>query len=623
MPQHSPRTLYLLDVSGFIFRAYHALPPLTSPDGLPTGAVFGFCAMLFKLLDQHKPHAMAAVFDTREPTFRKELYPEYKANRPPPPEDLVPQFELVDRAVEGFRIPAVRLPGYEADDVIATLAVRGQAAGMEVTVVSSDKDLMQLVGPGVTLLDTMRDRVMGPGEVAAKFGVSPERLGDLLALVGDKVDNVPGVPGVGPKTAAKLLNQFGDLEGVLGAVDQVRGPKLQQNLRTHADRVRLSRRLVELEREAPVAVSLDDLGVHAPDAESLGKLFDELGFARLLERLGVAPSARAGGVDRDAYRLVTRETDLDDCIARCREADLVAVDVETTSLDPVSAGLVGVSLAWAPGEACYVPVGHEYLGVPTQLPRELVLDRLRPLLEDRSVPKVGQNHKYDWIVLKQAGVEMQGVTFDPMLASYLLDASRQSHGLDALARDIVGHTMIGFKEVAGKEGAFSRVDLNRAVAYAAEDADLTLRLALRLGPRLEAAPRLAELLREVELPLSALLARMRGDARRGPPARHVRQGGRRPVPDRGGDPGPGGLGGERQLPEAASEAAVRGPRPHPGAQNQERVLHGRRHPGRPRPGAPHRRADRAVPHVGQAAQHLHRGLAAASKPPHRQGAHLL
>jgi DNA polymerase-1 len=496
-------TLYLIDAPGFIFRAYHALPPLTSPSGLPTGAVFGFSNMLLKLVEDHQPGYLAAVFDTGRPNFRHDLYAEYKANRPPVPEDLVPQFEWVDRVVHGLRIPVVRLEGFEADDIIATLTARARQAGVEVTIVSSDKDLMQLAGEGVALLDTMKNVRSGAEQVRERFGVTPAQLGDWLALTGDSVDNVPGVPGVGPKTATKLLGEFGDLETVLRSAEKVKGAKLSENLVRYAEQARLSRRLVELRRNCPLSLKLDDLRRTEPDGVTLWQIFGELGFSRLQQKFP-PPSA----LDRSLYRTVLRAEELDACLKEIREAGRCAVDLETTGLNPVTAQIVGISLAWGPGRACYIPVSHVYLGMPRQLRLAGVLEALEPILVDPEFEKYGQNHKFDWMVLRRAGVDMRGVTCDPMLASYVLDPSRNTHGLDDLAREHLHHSMITFKEVAGAGRSFETVDVARATEYSAEDAEATLLLSDLLHKRLDKDAELRDLFRRVELPLSHILAEM-------------------------------------------------------------------------------------------------------------------
>ena len=502
---HPRPRIYLIDTSSFIFRSYFALPGLTSPAGVPTGAVLGFCNMIFRLLEVEQPEYVAALGDTGEPTFRSEIYPEYKANRPPAPEDLVPQFPLVDRAVQGFRLPSIKQVGVEADDLIGTYTRLAVEAGMDVTIVSTDKDLMQLVGDHVRLLDTMKDKVLDAQAVEKKFGVTPAQLGDYLALCGDASDNVPGVPGVGPKTAVKLLAAFGDLETVLASVTEVSGKKLKQNLTEFADQARLSRRLVALKMDCETPLALEDLRWQALDSEALGELFTELGFTRLLTRLGLEAPGR---IDRTTYRTVLDADGLREVLALVQAAGVCAVDVETTDLDAVKARLVGISLSWAEGEACYIPLAHDYLGRPEQLRTEAALEALTPMLTDPAIAKYGQNFKYDWIVLKQHGVDVQGVTFDPMLASYVLDAGRNSHGLDALARDHLDHTMLGFKEVTGKGRSFSMVEVPQATEYAAEDADATFRLAELLGARLARDPDLERLFNELEMPLWPVLARM-------------------------------------------------------------------------------------------------------------------
>jgi DNA polymerase-1 len=470
---------------------------------VPSGAVFGFSNMLLKLLDEHRPDYIAAVFDAGKRTFRNQILEEYKATRPPPPEDLVPQLAWVDRVVAALRIAILRLENYEADDIIATLTARARAAGVEVVIVSSDKDLMQLAGERVTLLDTMKNVRWGPAEIEERYGVKPAQLTDWLALTGDSVDNVPGVPGVGPKTATKLLVEHGDLERVLAAAGSVKGQRLQENLRAFADQARLSRRLVELCAECPLAVELEELRSAEPAGAELWEIFGELGFQRLQQKF--APASK---LDRSLYRTVLTADELAATLAEVRTAGRCAVDLETTSLDAVSAQIVGVSLCWGPGKACYIPVGHVYLGMPKQLKLATVLEALEPILVDASFPKHGQNHKYDWVVLRRAGVDMRGIACDPMLASYVLDPSRNTHGLDELALEHLRHPMIRFKEVTGAARDFASVDVPHATEYAAEDAEATLLLADKLGPRVALVPELERLLREVELPLSRVLAEM-------------------------------------------------------------------------------------------------------------------
>lgn len=510
MTREQPK-LFFIDAFGFIFRAYHALPGFTTSKGLPTGAIFGFCNMVLKLIDEHQPDYLVAVFDSGKPTFRDALYADYKAHRPPPPEELKQQFPYVKRIVEAFNIPAIELDGFEADDLIATLVERFQKElpALSITIVSSDKDLLQLVNERVHLLDTMRDRDIGPNEVEEKYGVRPTQIRDWLALVGDSSDNVPGVPGVGAKTATKLLTEYGDLEAVLRAADEVKGARLSASLKDHADTARLSYRLVSLVTDCSIALDVEAIHRREPNAALLAQLFSELEFQQLAKRFGGSETQRVSTtIDRSRYRTILTLDDLDQVIAEIRRAGSCAVDVETTSLHAVSAELVGISLGWGEGQACYIPLAHLYLDAPKQLDRAVVLQRLEPLLSDASFPKYGQNHKYDWIVLRQAGLTMNGVVEDPMLISYVLDPSRTSHGLDELAASCLGHRMIGYKEVVGKESSFTHVPVGRATEYAAEDAEATFRLAKLLSQRVKQDRDLETLYREVELPLCSLLAKM-------------------------------------------------------------------------------------------------------------------
>jgi DNA polymerase-1 len=498
-------SLYLIDGTGFVFRAYHALPPFTTQEGIPTGAVLGFTNMLFRLIEDHAPAFLAAVFDVSRVTFRNEIYVDYKAHRPPPPEDLMPQFDLVHQVVRGFNIPLVTLEGYEADDVIATLTDRAVRQGLSVTVVSSDKDLMQLAGDKVTLLDTMKDIRYGTEEVKEKFGVLPGQLADWLALCGDSSDNVPGVPAVGAKTATKLLGEHGDLETVLASADQVKGNRVKTNLKEFADQARLSRRLTGLDHDCPVEVTIDQLARVEPDSRALWQLFGKLAFTRLRQK--VSPGS---ALDRTVYRTILEVEQLRGCLEEIRAAGRFAVDLETTSLEPVTAQIVGISLCWGEGKACYIPISHIYLTMPRQLRLATVLEELEPLLTDPDLPKYGQNFKYDWIVLKRAGVDMKGVSCDPMLASYVLDPSRNVHGLDSLALEHLAHTMISYKAVVGdhKRQGFDTVEVEEATRYAAEDAEVTYRLAELLGRRVAEEPKLDEIFREMEMPLSLILADM-------------------------------------------------------------------------------------------------------------------
>jgi DNA polymerase-1 len=536
---HARHKLYLVDGSGFIFRAYHALPPLTRKrDGLPVGAVVGFCNLLIKLMETAQSDGavshLAVVFDHGRDTFRNELYPAYKANREAPPEDLIPQFPLVRDAVRAFNIPAVEKAGFEADDVIATYARQAREAGYDVLIVSSDKDLMQLVGSGVLMLDPMKDRPIGEAEVREKFGVGPDKVIDVQALAGDSSDNVPGVPGIGVKTAADLIATYGDLDTLLARAGEIKQPKRREALLAHAEDARLSRELVRLRDDVKLDEGLDDFKLKSIDPPRLFKFLDEMEFrglkARMQERL-----AEAGTIaDRDAelaeeaappppaptaaaYELVQDRGRLKAWIAEAQAQGFVAVDTETTSLNAVAAKLVGVSMALKPGRACYIPLGHvaaqgldlQGAGVPRQIPMAEAVALLKPLLEDESVLKIGHNIKYDMVVLAGAGIEVRPVD-DTMLISYVLDGSRHGHGMDELAKLHLGHTTITYDEVTktGKtQIGFAEVGLERARDYAAEDADVTLRLHQTLKPRL-LAERLLGFYETVERPLPPVIAAM-------------------------------------------------------------------------------------------------------------------
>jgi DNA polymerase-1 len=508
--------LFLVDGSGFIFRAYHALPPLTrKSDGLPIGAISGFCNMLWKLLVDMKAQAegpthLAVIFDHSEQTFRNKLYDQYKAHRPPPPEDLVPQFPLMRRATRAFGVPCLELPGYEADDLIAAYACKVRDAGGEVTIISSDKDLMQLVGDRVSMLDTMKNVKIGREQVIEKFGVPPDKVVDVQALCGDSVDNVPGAPGIGVKTAALLINEYGDLDTLLERAGEIKQPKRRDTLIEFADQIRLSRELVRLDCDTPLPEPVDALSVSEPNPEELAAFLEEMEFRTLARRVAgggtpapppapaaePAQAARAA-IDVSAYVCVRDLVTLDAWIARARAAGIVAFDTETDALSSANASLCGVSLAVAPGEACYIPVGHEHesaggleFDAPEaieQMPAEEVIARLKPLLEDPSVLKVAQNAKYDMAVLSRYGVAVAPVE-DTMLISYALEAGLyKSHGMDELSKRWLEHEPIKFSSVTGtgkSQKSFKHVPLEPATCYAAEDADVTLRLYQHLRPRL-------------------------------------------------------------------------------------------------------------------------------------------
>ncbi len=542
--------LYLVDGSAYIFRAYYSLPPLTNPQGVPVGAVAGYSNMLWKLAsDLHAadgPTHMAVVLDKAGTSFRNEIYDQYKANRPPAPEDLRPQFPLIRDATLAFSLPMIEEENVEADDMIASYTKAARAQGWDVSIISSDKDLMQLVGDGVDMFDTMKDKRIGCEEVIEKFGVGPELVGDVLALMGDSSDNVPGVPGIGPKTATKLITEYGSLDAVLAAAPDMKPSKMRDNLIEHAELARLSRVLVTLKDDCPLPIPLEEMVLGPIPEEPLRPFLEEHGFRSLLNRIGKTsdtaaankaiagqPKAERKGdgavaaieagkpampapmppINVDAYTCVTTLSQLDDWIARATKAGVVGFDTETDSLEAVTAKLVGFSLAVAPGEACYVPLAHGgtdmFAERPEQIPLEAALARLKALLEDESVLKVGQNLKYDMSVLRQHGIAVHPFD-DTMVMSFALDAGRQGHGMDELSELYLGHKPISYKSVTGtgkSQIGFAEVPLSEATKYAAEDADVTLRLwhylKLRLSP--EKVTRVYEL---VDRPLVPVLSKM-------------------------------------------------------------------------------------------------------------------
>jgi DNA polymerase-1 len=532
-PEAVKNTLYLIDGSGYIFRAYHALPPMTRGDGTPVNAVFGFTAMLMKLVEEIDAQHLAVIFDSARETFRNEIYPAYKAQRPELPEDLRPQFAIIREAVRAFNVPSIEMPGFEADDLIATYARHAREKGMDVVIVSSDKDLMQLVRDGVSMLDPIKNRQIGPDEVMEKFGVVPDKVVDVQSLAGDSVDNVPGVPGIGVKTAAQLIGEYGDLDNLLARASEIKQPKRRESLIEFAEQARLSRQLVRLRDDVPLEIGVDKLEVQDPEHATLLAFFVENNFKRLVARLqalevqdGEAPSSVAVASEiapqETAYETVVEEADLKRWIAAAMEGGMVAVDTETTSLNAMSAKLVGISLSVEAGKACYIPVGHgvgdgadqgSLLDAPTERPKQIdkqrALDLLKPLLEDPSVLKIGHNMKYDWLIFRRHGIEVAPVD-DSMLISYVLEGGLHGHGMDELAELHLDHKTISFKEVAGSgkdQITFDKVPLDKATEYAAEDADITGRLHRLLKPRLRESHVLT-LYETVERPLVPIIGEM-------------------------------------------------------------------------------------------------------------------
>ena len=525
--------LYLVDGSSYIFRAFHRLPPLTNKHGLNVGAVYGYTTMLWKLADSLNkadgPTHLAVILDASESTHRNELFDQYKANRPPPPPELVPQFPLIRDATRAFSIPCLEENGLEADDIIACYVMAAKAAGWQVTIVSSDKDLMQLVEDGkVDMLDTMNDRRIGVPEVFDKFGVGPDQVGEVLALMGDSVDNVPGVPGIGPKTASKLIQEYGTVEAVLAAAPEMKPSKMRDNLIAHADMARLSHQLVRLVCDAALPAPLEDLSIKGIPEAPLREFLEHHGFRSLLARLGAQAQAAAPAparsalpepspepaIDRSLYETVADEAALARWIDAIQARGLVAIDTETDGRDCVSARLVGISLATDPNKACYIPLEHGgddmFAERPPQLDAALVLERLKPLLEDEAILKIGHNLKYDWVVFARRGITLAPYD-DTLVMSFNLDAGGlNSHALDDLAKKHLDHECISFKSLCGtgqKQITFDKVPVERATEYAAEDADVALRLWHRFRPRLafEKVTRVYEL---VDRPMVSVIGGM-------------------------------------------------------------------------------------------------------------------
>jgi DNA polymerase-1 len=509
-PPGAADVLYLLDFSGYVFRAYHAVAPLTSARGEPTHATYGTVSMLQKLIDQRKPVYLGVAMDAPGPRLRNALDASYKAHRPPPPEDLIVQLKRSREFVEAYGIPIFIADGLEADDLIAVAAAQAKEKGLRVVIASSDKDLMQLVDDErVMLWDAMRDKVYGVPEVTAKFGVPPEQVRDLLALVGDTSDNVPGVPGVGMKTAAELLIQFGSLDAIYAGLEQVKKPRIRESLKEHESVARLSQQLVTLDTGAKVELDLESLHYSGPDVERLRELFTELGFTRFLKALP-APAAKAVILSQGSRAILTRE-ELEGLVAEARSIGRIALAAYGTSPEAMRAKLFGIALATQPGSAAYVPIGHRYLGAPAQLSLEAVREVLGPLLADRAIAKVGHDLKFIEVVLHRHGMALSGGVLDTMLASYLLDPEAQN-ALDVLAERDAGAQLSplnagGPKKRGQAPRSLDEVEVNEAAAYAAPRADITLSLADRYLPRLR-AEKLDRLLDDIELPLSHVLAGM-------------------------------------------------------------------------------------------------------------------
>lgn len=543
MAQIAENPLILVDGSSYLYRAYHAFPPLTNGSGEPTGAMYGVLNMLRSLLLQYRPSHVAVVFDAKGKTFRDELFAEYKSHRPPMPDDLRAQIEPLHQMVKAMGLPLLVVSGVEADDVIGTLAQEAEKAGHAVLISTGDKDMAQLVTPNITLINTMNNAILGPQEVCEKYGVPPELIIDFLALMGDSSDNIPGVPGVGEKTAQALLQGLGGLDALFSNLDKIssltfRGAKtMSAKLEQNKDVAYLSYKLATIKTDVELDVTCDELKVTAPDDDQLYQLFSRYEFKRWLADVEAGkwldgkkdrPAAQSSNkvfvaaesapavevtavLSQENYQTILDEKSLSDWIERLKNAEVFAFDTETDGLDTLSSNLIGFSFAVAPGEAAYLPVAHDYLDAPTQLDRNWVLAQLKPLLEDEKALKVGQNLKFDQSMLARYDIDLRGIAFDTMLESYVLDSVAGRHDMDSLAERYLNHKTITFEEIAGKgknQLTFNQIALEQAGPYAAEDADVTLQLHLVLWPKLQQSEGLKRVFQEIEMPLLPILSRI-------------------------------------------------------------------------------------------------------------------
>jgi DNA polymerase-1 len=495
--------LFLLDGSSYIFRAFYAIRHLSNSKGFPTNAIFGFTQMLLKVLKEHRSDYVAVVLDSKAPTFRSEVYKEYKANRPAMPEALVPQIPYIRRVIEEYHIATLELEGYEADDLIGTVA-KGLASEVDVVIITGDKDILQLVGDRIQVYDPMKEKRFGVEEVVGRFGVKPEQVVEVMGLSGDAVDNIPGVPGIGEKTAIELIKTFGSIENLLAHLDQVRSKKLKEKLEIYGEQARLSRKLATIHTDVPVQYRLTDFLPRTPNQNGLREIFKELEFNKLLKEL---PEENEPA-KRD-YRLITDRNDFLALLQDLKEAKYFSIDLETTSPYPMWGDLVGISLSYQSNQAFYIPVGPRLREPEAQLPLSWVLEELKPILEDRELKKAGQNLKYEWIVLKRYGIHLQGISCDTMIASYLINPTKHNHDLGEIAREYLDRNVTDYKEIVGtasKEVTFDRVDLERARDYSCEDPDVALQLSHFLLPKIEEG--FKDLFDQLEVPLITVLAKM-------------------------------------------------------------------------------------------------------------------
>jgi DNA polymerase-1 len=498
--------LFLIDGSSYIYRAFYAIGHLSNSKGLPTNAIYGFTQMLLKVLKEHRPDYLAVTFDSKAPTFRSEVYKEYKANRPAMPEGLTPQIPYIKKIIEAYRIAMLEKDGYEADDLIGTVAKSAEPE-VDVVIITGDKDILQIVDDHIQTYDTMKEKKFGVEEVIERFGVRPEQVVEVMGLAGDAIDNIPGVPGIGEKTAIQLIRTYGSVENLLIHVEEIPRKKLKETLKTHGDLALLSRQLATIHTHVPISCHLKDFSLSSPDLTSLKKIFKELEFNKLLKELPEEKELSTAGRD---YRLVVDQNEFLTLLEDVRKAATLSIDLETTSPYPMWADLVGISLSYAPHQASYIPLGHRNRDATRQLPLPWVLEQLKPILENRKVNKVGQNIKYEWIVLKRYGIHLQGIQGDTMIASYLLNPTKHNHNLSEIAQEYLSRSVTEHGEVVGtgqKAVTFDQIELERARDYSGEHADVTLQLSHLLFPKLKEEG-FSDLFDQVEMPLAMVLAKM-------------------------------------------------------------------------------------------------------------------
>ena len=501
----SKPTLYLIDGNSYIYRAYHAIRSLATSKGLPTNAIYGFTNMLLKIVKEKKPDYLAIAFDVKGPTKRHIEYEQYKAHRPEMPKDLVQQIPYIHKLVEAFNIPAILMEGYEADDIIGTISKKMEK-DFDVVIVTGDKDMLQLISQNIKIYDTLKDKVYEEKDVVERFGVAPDKVVEIMGLMGDASDNIPGVHGIGEKTATALIAEFGSIENLLSNIDKLKKPKLAEVLKGSADIARLSRGLATIILDCPVEMDLNEYKKKEPDNALLIGLLKELEFTSLLKQI----SGEASSLENKRYSTVLKEDALLQLIKKIKEKGELSIDTETTSEDPMLAEIVGISISIEKDEGFYIPVSHRYLGAPEQLKKEWVLNQLKQLLEDDKIKKIGQNIKYEIIVFKNHGINLSGISFDTMVASYLLNPNKYSHGLNNIALEYLNHIMTTYKDVTGSgkgQKNFSEVDIETATNYSCEDAEITYQLAKLLGPMLKEQG-LERLFYDVEVPLTSVLARI-------------------------------------------------------------------------------------------------------------------